>query len=185
MNGSSLPNRHSIRLPQFDYSQAGAYYITIVIQNRKPYLGSIDNGTMQLNSGGKLVEKWWYEIPRKFSRVEIDSYCIMPDHIHGIINLIDVPFQNIESKGTNLHTDPITDNSGTPLPTIIQWFKTMTTNEYIRGVKQLGWPPFQNRFWQRNYFEHVIRDQNDLDRIRKYIFENPLKWDLDKENQSP
>ena len=74
------------------------------------------------------------------------------------------------------------EHAGSPLPTIIQWFKTMTTNEYIRGVKQLGWPPFPGKLWQRNYYEHIIRDERDLERIRAYIANNPHQWALDGEN---
>jgi putative transposase len=68
------------------------------------------------------------------------------------------------------------------LPDIVHWFKTMTTNEYIHGVKNLGWPPFPGKLWQRNYYEHIIRQEADLDRIRRYIIENPIKWSLDREN---
>ena len=74
---------------------------------------------------------------------------------------------------------------GAPLPTIVQWFKTMTTNEYIRGVKQLGWPPFPGKLWQRNYYEHIIRDETALDRIRQYIANNPARWLNDAENPAP
>ena len=71
---------------------------------------------------------------------------------------------------------------GAPLPEIVQWFKTMTTNEYIRGVKTMGWPPFPGKLWQRNYYEHIIRNEAELDRIRTYIANNPTQWALDDEN---
>ena len=77
---------------------------------------------------------------------------------------------------------PEGEHIGSPLPQIMQWFKTMTTNEYIRGVKQHGWPSFPGKFWQRNYFERVIRDEDELNRIREYIINNPLKWEEDKDN---
>jgi hypothetical protein len=73
-------------------------------------------------------------------------------------------------------------HAGAPLPTIVQWFKTMTTNEYIRMVKHAGWTPFQGRLWQRNYYEHIIRNERALERIRDYILTNPLHWHLDREN---
>ena len=73
-------------------------------------------------------------------------------------------------------------NTGTPLWRVVQWFKTMTTNEYIRGIKQNGWQPFNGKLWQRNYWEHIIRDENNLNRFREYIINNPKKWELDKEN---
>jgi putative transposase len=68
------------------------------------------------------------------------------------------------------------------LGAVLDWFKTMTTNEYIRGVRTLGWPPFDRRVWQRNYYEHIIRSEPELDRIRAYIASNPLRWALDMEN---
>ena len=71
---------------------------------------------------------------------------------------------------------------GSPLRRVVQWFKTMTTNEYIRGIKQNGWQPLKGKLWQRNYWEHIIRDENDLNRYREYIINNPLKWELDNEN---
>ena len=71
---------------------------------------------------------------------------------------------------------------GTTLRRVMQWFKTMTTNEYIRGIKQNGWQPFTGKLCQRNYWEHIIRDENDLNHYREYIINNPLKWELDNEN---
>ena len=73
-------------------------------------------------------------------------------------------------------------HAGVPLPKIVQWFKTMTTNEYIRGVKEMRWAPFSKRLWQRNYYEHIIRDEESLNHIREYILTNPIRWHLDKEN---
>jgi len=89
----------------------------------------------------------------------------MPNHIHGIIVIVG--------------PEELGEHTGSPLPVIVQWFKTMTTNEYIRGVKNLGWRRFPNRLWQRNYWEHIVRDETDLSRIRKYILENPTRWTED------
>lgn len=72
---------------------------------------------------------------------------------------------------------------GAALPRVMQWFKTMTTNEYIRNVKQNGWPRFDKKLWQRDYYEHIVRNDIELNRIRKYIRENPKKWDIDRENR--
>ena len=101
-----------------------------------------------------------------------------------------------QGRGADLRIGPASNRNGAnaragahigaPLhasvPWIVQWFKTMTTNEYIRGVKQLGWTGFRGQLWQRNYYEHVIRTQESLDRIRQYIVENPAKWECDPEN---
>ena len=80
------------------------------------------------------------------------------------------------------HAEPQGAHAGAPLPEIVQWFKTMTTNEYMRSVKSLGWPAFPGKLWQRNYYEHIIRNEAELDRIRIYIADNPCRWSLDEEN---
>ena len=95
----------------------------------------------------------------------------MPNHFHGII-FIASPTALADKGG---HVGP-------PLQRIMQWFKTMTTNEYIHGVKEHGWPAFQGNLWQRSFYEHVIRDEESLNRIREYIVNNPQRWELDREN---
>jgi REP element-mobilizing transposase RayT len=102
----------------------------------------------------------------------------MPNHVHGIIIMNPV--------GADLRVCPgvqkAGEHAGSPLPNIMQWFKTMTTNEYMRQVKANQWLPFSGRLWQRNYYEHVVRNDDDLNSIREYIINNPLKWDIDAEN---
>jgi putative transposase len=181
------PNKHhrrSIRLRGYDYSQAGAYYITLVTQDRQPFFGDIANGEIRLNDAGKMVERWFNELPNKFPSVETDEYVIMPNHFHAIVVLVGAnsrirPDAEPDEPGT--HAGGGT-HAGVPLPQIVQWFKTMTTNEYIRGVKNNGWAPFRGKFWQRNYYEHIIRDDADLERIRAYISANPANWIADTEN---
>lgn len=168
-------HRHSIRLKGYDYSQAGAYFITICTQNRKCLFGEIVNAEMLLNDAGKMVEKWWYELKNKFPNMELDQYVVMPNHFHGIIQII---------VGADLRVCP--DNSGehtgSPLHRMVQWFKTITTNEYIHNVKINNWQPFEGKLWQRNYYEHIIRNENELNHIREYIINNPLQWQFDREN---
>ena len=115
----------------------------------------------------------------KFPSVETDEYVVMPNHIHGIVVIVGADLR--------VRPDPRAPmiegtHTGVPLPRIVQWFKTMTTNEYIRGVKRYGWAPFQGRLWQRNYYEHVIRNEEDLEDIRQYIVGNPAQWPEDVEN---
>lgn len=179
------PNQHhrrSIRLQGYDYSQTGLYFVTICMQNRACLLGEIQMGQMQLNSAGEMIYRWWSALPNKFPSVVIDAFVVMPNHVHGIIIITDNPV------GADLCVCPDPDNNtqvqgahaGAPLPTIVQWFKTMTTNEYIRGVKNLGWEPFNKRLWQRNYYEHIIRNEEYFQRIREYVHTNPLKWQDDQ-----
>ena len=169
-----------MRLRGYDYAQAGAYFVTIVTRDRVCLFGEMVNGEMRLNDGGRMIEQWWFELNRKFSTVETDEFVVMPNHFHGIVVIAGV------TVGADLRVGPNSEgaHAGAPLPTIIQWFKTMTTNEYMRGVKTRSWMPFAGRLWQRNYYEHIVRCENELTRIREYIANNPLQWEMDRENPS-
>ena len=168
-----IHHRRSIRLQDFDYASAGAYYVTICAQGRECLFGAVVDGVMIENDAGRMVGRWWKELANKFGGVEPDTFVIMPDHFHGIIFLVgadlcvrpDLPPEN----ESGAHT-------GAPLPTIIQWFKTMSTNEYIKNVSPSRWPVFPGRLWQRNYFERVIRNDAELDQFRDYIQTNPARW---------
>jgi len=128
---------------------------------------------MHLSEQGCMIEKWWQELKAKFPLIDLDASVVMPNHFHGVVVLVGADLCVCPKEGG--HTGP-------PLPKIIQWFKTMTTNEYIRGVKEKHWSRFNKRVWQRNYYEHIIRDEKSLNRIREYIVNNPLRWHLDREN---
>jgi len=167
--------RHSIRLKDYDYSQPGAYFFTICVQDHLCLLGNVTQGSINLNKAGLMVLEWWKELARKFAGIRTDAFVVMPNHIHGIIEIIEV--------GATLCGRPGQPHRAAPtLGTIIDWFKTMTTNEYIRGVRNLNWPKFNGRFWQRSYYEHVIRDEKQLQEIREYILGNLYQWQRDAEN---
>jgi len=174
-------HRRSIRLKEYDYSQPGGYFITIVIQNRECLFGEVLDRDMVLNAAGKMIEKWYFKLKNKFSDIRCDAYTVMPNHFHAIIQNVGADPRVCPSKH-KIGNDKMGEHTGSPLRRVVQWFKTMTTNEYIRGIKQNGWQPFDGKLWQRNYWEHIIRDENDLNRFREYIINNPLKWELDNEN---
>jgi putative transposase len=179
MNKAILHKRHSVRLKGYDYSSEGAYFVTICVQDRKFTLGHIIDGNAISSAPGRMVEKWWNKIPSKFPDIKLDALIVMPNHVHGVL------FVGADQRVCPDIKQPrskMGEHSGSPLPDVIQWFKTMSTNEYIRGVKESNWPAFRQRFWQRNYYEHIIRDEYDLNSIREYIVNNPLKWEFDKEN---
>ena len=184
-----IHHRSSIRLKDYDYSKAGAYFVTVCNQGREPLLGEVMDGEMILNDAGRMVEQWWMELNNKFPDMETDTFMIMPNHFHGIIMIAGtclVPARN-DIVGAALcgrpgFTDGQPHRVAPTLGTIMDWFKTMTTNEYIRGVKQSGWPSFPGKFWQRNYYEHVIRTEEELNRIREYIMYNPATWAEDENN---
>lgn len=154
-------------------------------------LGEITNGVMQLNAAGVMIHKWYNRLPDKFPDVRCRECVIMPNHFHCIIENVgtnapetDKPVgadQGVgpESKFPGDYFNPEGEHAGSPLHRVVQRFKTMTTNEYIRNVKNNHWAPFNGRFWQRNYYEHIIRDEKSLHRIRDYILNNPLQWASD------
>jgi putative transposase len=198
-------NRKSIRLKNYDYSQPGAYFVTICTNNRECLLGEIINGKIQLTDAGLMVHKWFLELSNKFTNMQCIEFVIMPNHLHFIVflNTGNKCQTNIGQTDRSAHTDsvdspifvganlcvrpntpntPNTNNEPTmqTINTIIQWFKTMTINEYIRNVKQNKWQPFDGKLWQRNYYEHIIRNEDELNRIRKYIINNPINWKRDR-----
>lgn len=187
-------HRRSIRLKGYDYSSEGAYYVTIVAQGRDCLFGEIVDGEMRLNEAGEMVVRWWNELPNKFPNIELGEFIVMPNHFHGIIFIM-------PNVGADLHVCPDGEENTSiqkgehigspqqagspqriPLSQMIQWFKTMTTNEYIRGVKQSNWKPFIGKVWQRNYYEHIIRNERELQQKTDYILMNPSRWDEDDEN---
>jgi putative transposase len=170
---STIHHRRSPRLKDYDYSQEGAYFITICLNRRANVFGIIAGGEMNLNNVGQIIEKWWKKLPEKFPGVQIDYYVMMPNQFHGIISVVGGDPRVAPNTGTR---------TGVPLPKIIQWFKTMTSNEYIKWKKRNNISSLTGGLWQRNYYEHVIRNEEDLYNTRKYIIQNPLKWDLDTEN---
>ena len=171
-------NRKSIRLKEYDYSQPGYYFLTICIQNRSYLFGNIEHNEMILNPAGCMLQKWWNELRHKFSNVTLDTFVIMPNHIHGIIVITEAQI-DFDRRGGPM-CPPIQNQA--PLPEIIQWFKTMSTNEYIKNVKEHNWKAFDKRIWQRNYYEHIIRNEKALNIIRNYIVMNPMQWEADREN---
>ncbi len=180
---NGVKHRRSLRLKGYDYAQAGAYFVTICAQDRACLFGDVVEGSMCLNDAGRMLIRLWNGIPARFPAIEIDLFAVMPNHLHGIIVLADVP-----DTGATTRVAPTADpvhaekKIAPTLGEVVGAFKSASTVEYIRGVKARAWPEFRRRLWQRNYYEHIIRDETSLNRIRRYIDENPLNWALDDEN---
>jgi len=182
-------HRRSIRLKNYDYSQKGAYYVTTNVQNRECLFGVIVNNEMVLSESGQMIDEQWSALPERFPNIELDLYQIMPNHFHGILMIVGAAFMAAPSLvvAHDMEMNSIQENATDtrPAPTlgdIIGAFKSITTNEYVKGVEDKNWPRFDKRLWQRNYYEHIIRDEADLNRIRNYIQSNPANWDKDEEN---
>ncbi len=165
-----IHRRRSIRLRGYDYTRAGAYFVTVVVRDRSLRFGEIIDGKMELNDEGRIVATYWEWLGIRYPHVSLDEYVVMPNHLHGIIVLDTIPSQG------GSRTAP-TKNCRKPLGRLIGAFKTVSTK---RINLSCGSP--SRRLWQRNYYERVIRDENELSQAREYIVENPLKWELDREN---
>ena len=275
-----IHRRRSLRLKGYDYTQVGAYFVTIVTQNRLCLFGEIVGKEMRLNEAGEMVCGFWEALPQRFPAIEIDMFVVMPNHLHGIVVIKQstdvgaglVPARNTNStehrattrvaptnqnpapdvenapntpnrttttvehtKLTNVgaglvparntnstehrattrvaptNQNPAPDVENTPtvpnrattrvaptgimdggvdspitdrfaLGDVIGAYKSLSTVEYTRGVKQMKWSPFHKRLWQRNYYEHVVRHDESLRQLQQYILDNPDQWAFDKEN---
>ena len=172
MERNRLPlGRRSLRLQDFGYAQPGGYFVTY---RRETLFGEIQERSMRLNRYGEIAGECFKAIARHFDNVAVDEFVIMPNHIHGIVVIINVgarhavPVQSLGRFGK-----PMANS----LPTIVRSFKSATTKR-INDLRQTSGAPV----WQRNYYEHVIRNEPSLHRIREYIGNNPARWDFDREN---
>jgi REP element-mobilizing transposase RayT len=157
--------RRSIRLKEYDYSLAGAYFVTICAHKRECLFGEVLDGQMRLNDAGRLIQAAWESLPEYYPHVVLDVWVVMPNHFHGVIILVGAGLKPAQTE--NRHG----------LPEIVRAMKTFSSRRIneMRGTS--GVP-----VWQRNYFERVIRNDNEMHRSREYIVNNPAKWDLDREN---
>jgi REP element-mobilizing transposase RayT len=161
-----IHRRQSRRLHGYDHARPGMYFVTLCCQDRRSMLGHVERGEMRLNAAGELVRAVWQQIPDVYPEVALDAFQVMPNHLHGIVVL----------------GHRVTPRSAPPLGDVIRCFKMLTTRRYAERVHRDGWPPFRNRLWQRDYYDHIVRGDRTLDAIRRYIVENPARWDTDPEN---
>lgn len=167
----NIHQRRSIRLKGYDYTQAGLYFITICCQDRICRFGTVENGEMILNEYGQIAHDEWMKTPQIRHHVELGEFIVMPNHIHGIIRLL--------GRG-ELHSPIEKGVFDTPLRSPSQ-----TVGAVVRGykssvTKQLGLMGFTEKLWQRNYYEHIIRNEQSHQAISEYIRNNPAKWHDDK-----
>jgi REP element-mobilizing transposase RayT len=184
----SIHHRRSIRLKGYDYSTEGMYFITICTQNREALFGEIIDDKMVLNVAGDMIGKIFISLPDEFPQIVLNQYIIMPNHFHTIISITDrkyVGADSISAQNGNVQLRADIESAPTiPLGNIVQSFKRQTTIKYIHMVKQKLLPPFDKRIWQRNYHEHIIRNQDEYYRIAEYIQNNPMLWENDCYNNS-
>jgi putative transposase len=169
VNLDVLRGRRSIRLKGYDYSQDGGYFVTVCAYGRECLFGQIENGQMQLNEYGEIVTDIWRNIPEHYQFVQLDEFVVMPNHIHGIII--------ISKVGAGFKPAPTSEVKYHGLSEIVRAIKTFSARKINILRNTIGLP-----VWQRNYYEHIIRDEDNLNRIREYIVTNPVRWHEDENN---
>ena len=165
METGHAPRRRSIRLKAYDYSQAGAYFVTVCTHGRVCLFGEVINGEARLNSRGDIVADTWRGLPRYYPNVVLDAFVLMPNHVHGVVLLADDPDGEL---GTGLKPAPTERRYA--LSEIVRAFKTFSARRVNALADLRG-----TSVWQRNYYEHVVRNETDLNRIREYIAGNPAR----------
>jgi REP element-mobilizing transposase RayT len=176
-----VPVRKSLRLPEYDYSMVGGYFVALVTYERKALFGRIVAGEMRLNEIGQIVRGEWLRTPVLRPNVVLDEFVLMPNHLHGILFIQEVgadrrpPAESGHPKRAHVGA-PLRRGSGV-LGSIIAGFKSAAT----KRINQHRATP-RKPVWQRNYYDRIIRDQSELDRLREYIFYNPTTWADDDEN---
>jgi putative transposase len=176
-------HRHSIRLKGYDYTQPGAYFVTLVTQGRECLFGEIVDGDMRLDEAGRMVEWTWYDLPNHIDNIALDAFVVMPNHVHGIIIIrerVGVAVAVVGAGSEPAPTEPAPTEPGHRnhgLPEIVRQFKTFSAKRINQWRGITGQP-----VWQRNYYEHIIRNEISMQRIREYIAANPQQWALDREN---
>ena len=175
--------RRSIRLGDFVYSQPGAYFVTICTLDRECLFGDVVDGNVALNRLGEIAQRCWHEIPDHFLNVEQDDFIVMPNHVHGLIMIVGAthtsalqPILNTAQQPRRIWPGGVKSGS---LGAIIGSYKSAVT----RQINTIHNTPGA-KLWQRNYYEHIIRSDDEINRVRTYISQNPAKWEFDRENPS-
>jgi putative transposase len=167
-----LHGRRSLRLKEYDYSSPGAYFVTICSYNWKSFFGTVRDEGLILSAVGRKAKTFFRAISEHFENITLDEHVVMPNHLHGIILIQNVGVQNFEPLQPHNAFQHMIPKS---LGSIIRAYKS-TVTRLCRSNDHMYFK------WQRNYYEHIIRDEDDLNKIREYIQNNPLNWDLDIEN---
>jgi putative transposase len=177
-------HRRSIRVPDYDYSQPGAYFITIVTRGRECLFGEITKGEMHLSAMGQIAEECWRLIPEHFPSMELGVYVVMPNHVHGIIVMRDRSDADASERRGTIYRAPTNYRAPTErfqkpvagsIPTVIRTYKASVTRRIGREFNATG-------IWQRNYYEHIVRNDEEYNRIHLYIEANVANWVTDNEN---
>jgi len=163
------PIRRSLRLPGYDYSNEGTYFVTICTHNRRCVLGEIIDGSFRANAEDNIVKECWYELPYHYAGLALDAFGVMPNHVHGVLAFLD-------DVGAGLKP-ALAGKPRRNLAEVVRAFKTFSSRRVngLRGTRGVA-------VWQRGYYEHIVRGEKGLSEIRRYIADNPKNWEMDREN---
>lgn len=181
---SQKHHRRSIRLKEYDYTQPGAYYVTLCTKARQCLFGNVVKGEMRLNSLGQIAFTCWQAIPDHFPHVELDAFVVMPNHLHGILTITDtlVRAGHCSAPTIKQNHNPKIEQFGKPvsgsIPTVIRSYKGAVT----KRINLICNTTHTSLIWQRDFYEHISRDEESLHNIRQYIIKNPWRWVDDPEN---
>lgn len=179
-----------MRARGFDYRNPGPYHVTMCTQLRRRLFGDVANGQMMLNAAGEMVDRTWRELPSKFPDVQLASHVVMPNHVHGLLILRHeprlereatqgLPYDRRRTEGPGQAPGVPYEDGALTLSKVVGWFKTMSTNWYMHGVRDAGWPPFDRVLWQRSFHDRIVRNDAEMERVGTYIANNPALWEDD------
>lgn len=160
---SVLPKRRNIRLTTVEYNGIGEYFITLCVEQRLALFGTYQNPGIRLNAAGHAMDDQWRKLISRFPSISLDAYVVMPDHFHAIVHIV----------AGDINVAPTVPKLGT----LVGMFKHHTNLAYLNGIQQYGWPMYHKRLWQRNYYEHIIRNEQDYNECQAYILNNPYQWE--------
>ena len=169
----------STRLQSYDYSSQGAYFITVCTKNRECLFGEISDGLMNLNDFGEIVLNCWHDLPNHYANIILDVFVIMPNHVHGLIIIVETGFKPVCTKPVSTmelaNTTVTASKPNHGLSEFVRAFKTFSSKR-INAIRQTT----GRQVWQLRFYDHIIRDEPELNKIREYIINNPLNWDTDE-----
>jgi putative transposase len=172
-----IHHRSSIQLPWYDYSQDGWYFVTMCALGHKCLFGKFVDGQIQLYEYGRIIEKCWKWLAEQYDYIHLDRYMVMPNHLHGIIVIREGGSRTAPTTNNTQKYQSFNNRKHKALSRLVGAFKTISTKQIniIRNTPG-------RKLWQRNYYEHIIRNEEELNHVRQYIDDNPINWGTDEEN---
>ncbi len=176
-----IHHRKTHRLQNYDYSSEWLYFLTIAVKDKLCLFGEIKDDELELFESGKMIEKLWLELENDFENIKLHDYVVMPNHFHGIVEIVKTELDELNRVNTRFTpTGGKFNYNKNSISSIIQAFKSKTTHQYIKIVYENKTNPFYKKLWQKDFYEHIIKNEDWYLKIVEYIKNNPIKWEEDK-----